>query len=182
MLYKWETKINTESAWQRVLQLASSVIVLCVDLPFYLIKCVEVVSVLHENVIWLMCLDMDIFRDKRTRNVDNWRQGAEGVIWTWKRRSKVGMETLREGAALWLLLRDSFMAMRWSAIGRDTGYSRGTSLVGKLEGREELGVPVGRWEYNIKVALWEVECELQGFNSLRIWASVAEKCFIQCCC
>jgi len=97
---------------------------LCVDLPFYLIKRVAVVSVLHENVIWLICLDMDVFHDKRTRNVVNWRQGAEGVIWTWKRRSKWGMETVREVAALWLLLRDSFMAMKWIAIGRDTGYSK----------------------------------------------------------
>jgi hypothetical protein len=38
-------------------------------------------------------------------------------------------------------------------------------LVGKLEGREQLGVPLGKWEYNIKVDLREVECELEGFNS-----------------
>lgn len=44
-------KISVGSAWQRVLQLASSVLMLCVDLPFYLMKCVEEVSVLHENVI-----------------------------------------------------------------------------------------------------------------------------------
>lgn len=42
-------------------------------------------------------------------------------------------------------------------------------------------MPVGRWEYNIKVALREVECEMQGFNLLRIGASVAETCFIQGC-
>jgi hypothetical protein len=44
-------RIRMVSAWQRVLQLASSVIMSCVDLPFYVIKCVEVVSVLLENVI-----------------------------------------------------------------------------------------------------------------------------------
>jgi len=42
---------------------------------------------------------MDISHDKITRNVDNRRQGAESVICTWKGRRKVGMETVREGAA-----------------------------------------------------------------------------------
>ena len=90
----------------------------------------------------------------------------------------MGTGKVKEGAGSQLLLRDGFMAMKCSATGRDTGKSRATRNTRTRVVEKQHGVPVGRWEYIIKIALREVDCELRGFNSLRIWVGVAEKCFI----
>jgi hypothetical protein len=62
--------------------------------------------------------------------------------------------------------------MRWSGHVARMGEAKGVYkvLVGKPEGKRQLGKPMRRWKDNIKMDLQEVGCGVRiGLSCLRIW-------------